>query len=172
MEPETTAELLGRVPIFQGLKPNQLTAITAIGQDTYFESGVPMLMAGETGHTAYLILNGFVALDPHYETEFDDDEVLGYGTFLGELAMLVETTFTITVIARWAVRTLAIPREAMSKLMEEDPSIAHHFACKLVERLQRMADAIRRAENQFAVMEAGTGDFDDEEPEILVELAV
>ena len=152
MQPETTAELLGRVPIFQGLMPTQLRAIAREGRDVNFEPGAIILQAGDTGNAAYLILDGFVAPDAHFEAWFAD-EMLGGGTFLGELAMLVETTFTMTVVARWNVRALAITRETMYALMEDDPGIAHHFAGKLVERLQQLAGDMRRVDSEFMAIE-------------------
>ena len=149
---ETNAELLGRVPIFQGLQPEQLSAIAGNGREVYFEQGSAVLSAGENGHSAFLILSGTVAPESFEET-LSPPEFLGYGTFLGELAMLVETTFTLNVIARWQVRALALDRGAMQMVMEADPSIAHHFANKLVERLRLLAGDLRRIDGRFATLE-------------------
>jgi CRP/FNR family transcriptional regulator, cyclic AMP receptor protein len=152
MELDETAELLGRVPIFKGLTPPQLNAIARRGVDVFFHSGDAILEAGQRGDTAYLILAGFVGPEAEYEAWFGD-ELLGQGTFLGELGMLIETTFTVTVLARWNVCALALRRETMYALMERDPGIAHHFAGKLLERLQTLASDMRRAEGEFAIIE-------------------
>jgi CRP-like cAMP-binding protein len=152
MELEDTAELLGRVPIFQGLTPAQLINIVSHGREVFFEFGDALLRAGERGDTAYLVLAGFVAPDPEFEAMVSD-EVLGQGTFLGELAMLVDTTFTVTVTARWNMCAFALSRDAMYIAMEEDPGIAHHFAGKLFKRLQHLATDIRRAETRFECLE-------------------
>jgi CRP-like cAMP-binding protein len=160
MELEPSVELLGRVPIFQGLSAAQLTRIARHGREVPFEPGQMVLQAGEKGNAAYLILDGFVVPDKDYECWFPND-VLGYGTFLGEMAMLVETTYTITIIARWDVRALALPRRTMYALMEDDPAIAHHFSDKLVSRLQTLADDIRQAEARFGRIEASLSEAID-----------
>ena len=149
---ETNAELLGRVPIFQGLQPEQLTAIAGIGREVFFEQGSAVLSAGEHGHAAFLILSGSVAPESFEET-LNAPEFLGYGTFLGELAMLVETTFTLNVVARWQVRALALDRQDMQAVMEADPAIAFHFSNKLVERLRLLAGDLRRMDGRFANLE-------------------
>jgi CRP/FNR family transcriptional regulator, cyclic AMP receptor protein len=153
MELEPSIELLGRVPIFQGLSAAQLTRIAKHGQEVPFECGQTVLKAGDRGNAAYLILGGFVTPEEAFASWFPN-EILGYGTFLGEMAMLVETTFTITIIARWDVRALALPRRTMYALMEDDPAIAHHFAGKMAARLQTLADDMRRAEERFGLIEA------------------
>jgi CRP-like cAMP-binding protein len=80
-------------------------------------------------------------------------DVLGYGTLLGELAMLVETTFTFTVTARWRVRALVIDRAKLYAVMEQEPAIAFHFAEKLRHRLHGLARDLRRMDAQFDVLE-------------------
>jgi CRP/FNR family cyclic AMP-dependent transcriptional regulator len=157
MELEDTAELLGRVPIFQGLSPGQLIGIASYGKEVFFEFGEAILEAGEIGDNAYLILTGFVTPEGNFDAWFTE-ELLGQGTFLGELAMLVETTFTMTVTARWDVCALALPRKSMYRLMEYDPGIAHHFAGKVVERLRLLANDMRRAEGRFARIEDSLDD--------------
>ncbi len=152
MEPETNAELLGRVPIFQGLTTSQLTAIVNCGREFSFEQGSMVLTRGQRGDAAYLILSGSVALQDADQSPHSP-ELLGCGTFLGELAMLVETTFTLSVITRWPARVLALQRRVMFELMEEDPSIAHHFSLKLLERLLTLAIDLRRLDGKFAMIE-------------------
>jgi CRP/FNR family transcriptional regulator, cyclic AMP receptor protein len=149
---ETNAELLGRVPIFQGLSTLQLTTIAAGCEDLIFEEGTPIFKAGETGQAAYLILSGYVAP----EASVDDGavtDVLGYGTLLGELAMLVETCFTFTMTARWRVRALVLDRARLYAQMETDPSIAFHFAEKLRDRLRGLAQDLRRMDAHFCALE-------------------
>lgn len=149
---ETNAELLGRVPIFQGLSAAQLHTIAASCDDRIFEEGTPILKAGGTGEAAYLILSGYVAPEAGVEAGSVMD-VLGYGTLLGELAMLVETCFTLTVTARWRVRALVLDRVKLYALMETDPSIAFHFAEKLRYRLDGVAEDLRRMNAHFDALE-------------------
>jgi CRP-like cAMP-binding protein len=75
------------------------------------------------------------------------------GSLIGELAMLVESTPTITVKAKVRVRAIAIGRAELYEVMEADPSIAHHFSQKLLERLTALANDLRRMDTQFAAVE-------------------
>jgi CRP/FNR family transcriptional regulator, cyclic AMP receptor protein len=149
---ETNAELLGRVPIFQALRPVQLNSIAQNGREVYFERDAAILKEGETGSSAYLILGGFALPEVFYVEKFAGG-ILGYGTFLGELAMLTETQFTLTVTAGTSVRALALDRWIMLELMEADPAIARHFSNKLIRRLKHLAADLRRLDGGFTSWE-------------------
>lgn len=149
---ETNAELLGRVPIFRGLTASQLAAIAEQGCEVFFRDGTAILMSGESAEAAYLILSGFALAEAPAGLGLRP-ETLGYGALLGELAMLVETTFSVTVWAKWQVRALALPRAAMLQLMERDPTIACHFSEKLLSRLLQLAGDLRRVDADFAALE-------------------
>jgi CRP-like cAMP-binding protein len=149
---ETNAELLGRVPIFEGLSQAQLTAIANKGKKSFFSEGAAIFRAGDKGDSAYLVLTGLATTDPEPESGLTP-EILEPGTLVGELAMLVETTHRLTVNAKVRVRALAIPRADLYELMEADPSIAHHFSEKLAGRLNVLAQDLRQLESQFAKIE-------------------
>ena len=149
---ETNAELLGRVAIFDGLSQEQLTAIANRGRKTFFAEGAPIFRAGDKGDTTYLVLTGLAATDPDADSGLEP-EMLEPGTLVGEMAMLVETTHTLTVKAKVRVRALAITRADLYELMETDPAIAHHFALKLAARLNDLATDLRQLDLQFAMVE-------------------
>lgn len=149
---ETNAELLGRVPILEGLSPEQLSAIANKGKKTFFAEGRSIIEAGAKGDTAYLILTGLAGVEPDAETG-REAEMLEPGTLVGELAMLVETTHSLTVKAKVRVRAMAIARADLYELMEAEPAIAHHFSQKLLERLAALATDLRQMDTRFAMME-------------------
>jgi CRP/FNR family transcriptional regulator, cyclic AMP receptor protein len=149
---ETNAELLGRVPIFEGLSLEQLAAIANIGKKTYFAEGVAIIKAGDKGDTAYLILTGLATTEPDPESGLEA-EMVEPGMLVGELAMLVESTYNLTVRAKVRVRALAMQRADLYELMETEPAIAHHFSLKLAGRLAALATDLRRLDAQFARVE-------------------
>ena len=73
---------------------------------------------------------------------------------IGELAMLVETVYTLEIIAEDRVRALSIERDELFALMESDPSIAHHLSERITERLIFLARDLREVDARFAVLEA------------------
>jgi CRP/FNR family cyclic AMP-dependent transcriptional regulator len=149
---ETNAELLGRVAIFAGLSPDQLNAIANKGKKSFFAEGRELIKADAKGDTAYLILTGLAATEQGSE-DAPEAELLEPGTVVGELAMLVETTHSMTVKAKVRVRALAISRADLYEVMEADPAIAHHFSQKLLERLAVLATDLRQMDTRFAALE-------------------
>jgi CRP/FNR family cyclic AMP-dependent transcriptional regulator len=149
---ETNSELLGRVPIFDGLSKEQLTAIANKGKKTFFAEGADILTAGGKGDTTFLVLTGLAVTDPPAGSKLEA-ELLEPGSLIGELAMLVESTPTLTVRAKVRVRALALCRADLYEVMEADPSIAHHFSQKLVGRLALLAVDLRQMDTRFAAVE-------------------
>jgi CRP/FNR family cyclic AMP-dependent transcriptional regulator len=149
---ETNSELLGRVPIFDGLSKEQLTAIANKGKKTFFAEGADILTAGVKGDTTFLVLTGLAVTDPPAGSG-REVELLEPGSMIGELAMLIETTHTLTVKAKVRVRALALGRADLYEVMEADPSIAHHFSQKLVDRLALLATDLRQMDTRFAAVE-------------------
>ena len=149
---ETNSELLGRVPIFDGLSKEQLTAIANKGKKAFFAEGAEILTAGGKGETAYLVLTGLAVTEPTQESGLES-EMLEPGSLIGELAMLVESTHTLTVKAKVRVRALGIARADLYEVLEADPSIAHHFSQKLVAHLTLLASDLRQMDARFATVE-------------------
>ena len=145
-------ELLQRVPLFAGLDLVHLEAISQVGQKTYFEAEEKLIVQGEKGDTAYLILTGKAACSRSEIGQIFDED-LWPGTLVGELGMLVETVHALTVTACERLRALAISREALLRVMEENPEIAKHISEKLLERLSRLAEQLRDVDSKLAAIE-------------------
>ena len=152
MTVETNAELLAQGSIFQGLSPEQLSAIASSAKKSFFESDATIVEAEKTGDTAYLILSGKAVSRPP-EGEGYVPEELGAGTLIGELAMLVDTVYSVTIVAEGRVRALAISRTSLYEVMEADPSISHHFQEILFSRLTSLAHDLREVDAKFAALE-------------------
>lgn len=150
---DTNAALLGRVPLFDGLTQEQLVAILDTAKKTFFETDELITRAGEVGDTAYLILSGR-AIAQTAEDDESEPLRLEAGAFLGELVMLVDAAYTLTVTAQGRVRALAISRKELLDVMEADPSIAHHLSSKLIDRLAALAHDLRVVDAKFAALEA------------------
>jgi CRP/FNR family cyclic AMP-dependent transcriptional regulator len=151
MAGEANIELLQAIPIFNGLSTSQLAMILGAARKVFFTEGQPIIEQGQSGETAYVILSGGavsrLADSPH-------EDVLLPGAMIGELAMLVEMTYAMTVTATERVRALAISRGDLYAVMDRDPALAQHFADKLMQRLLDLADELRAVDEQFAAIEA------------------
>lgn len=148
---DANVDLLQTIPIFSGLTTAQLAAIATNAEKTFFAAGETIIEDGKSGETAYVILSGKAK---HISANGAFEDVLLPGALIGELAMLVEMTYTMTVTAQERVRALAISRPALYQVMDKDPGLAQHFADKLMQRLLDLAEELRSVDEQFAAIEA------------------
>jgi CRP-like cAMP-binding protein len=154
---DKNAELLGGVPLFSGLTPEQLAAIVTKGKKTFFETGAPIVKRSADGLGGYLILSGRAITCPPEGIQMEP-ETLERGALIGEMAMLTETVYGMDVLAEERVRALCLERADLYALMEEDPAIAHGIREKITERLIFIARDLREADTRFAVLEASLDD--------------
>ena len=146
---DSKIELLQLIPLFDGLTADELNAIADAGEKVFFVEGEEIIAQGEKGDTAYLILTG-KANCTRLEKGIAYEDDLWPGTFVGELAMLVETVHGVTVRAHDRLRALAISRKAFRGVMETKPRIAKQVAEKLLSRLNTLAAELREVDNKLA----------------------
>jgi CRP/FNR family transcriptional regulator, cyclic AMP receptor protein len=149
---DSKIELLQLVPLFDGLTAEELEAIADAGEKRFFVEGEEIITQGERGDTAYLILTGKASCTRIEKGQTLEDD-LWPGTFVGELAMLVETVHGVTVTARERLRALALPRKAFRGVMEAKPRVAKQIAGKLLMRLQNLAAELRDVDSKLARIE-------------------
>lgn len=133
--------LLG-VELFQGLKPLQITEIARRADRIVFRPGDVIVAEDTTGDAAILIVAG-EATRVSGPGMAGDVEPVQPGSLVGEMAMLVDTVHSSTVVARSAVRALRISRAELLEQMEADPALAEHFVACISGRLSRLAADLR-----------------------------
>ncbi len=153
MSIDANVELVSQIPIFAGLTPQQISAIVSKAKKSFFEPGDKLVEAGTSGAAAYVILSGKAVVQGGAGSGYPDESLLT-GALIGELGMLVEMTYTTTVVATERIRCLAITREGLYEVMQADPSLAAHFSDKLMQRLLDLAEELRAVDAQFAQIEA------------------
>ena len=145
-------ELLEALPIFRGLSKKQFSRILDVAVKAYFEAGDNLVTRDNPGDTTFLILTGTArCLD--FPGNPEASEQIGPGCLIGELAMLVETAYSLTVEAGTRVRALAFQRNAIRWVMERDPAIAARISDNLLVRLHSFANDLRRLDNFLAEIE-------------------
>jgi CRP/FNR family cyclic AMP-dependent transcriptional regulator len=145
-------ELLQQVPLFMGLSEDQLNAVAAIGEKSFFEAGENLITEGETGNTAFLIMTGKAGCRKIEKGEALVED-LWPGTLVGELGMLVETEHSLTVTAKERLRALAFRQDAFRAVMEANPSLAQHISDKLLVRLHGLAAELRKVDSKLEEIE-------------------
>lgn len=131
-----------RLPLFQGLKPLQLTEIVRRAERIVYKSGDLIIEENKPGDAAIVIVTGDAVL-LREGSDATAAEPVAEGSIVGELAMLVETIHSATVIAKGQVRALRLTRTEMHALMAEDLKLADHMAEKITARLRVLASELR-----------------------------
>ncbi len=153
MAADRNAELLGGMSLFHGLTPQQLSAVAKLGEKEFFGAGDAIIRNRSKSKAAYLILSGSVETRPTKKSGLEP-EIFEAGALIGEMAMLTDSVALMDVVARERVRALAISREALYRLMDEDPEIALRLSETLTARLLNLAYDLRELDARFAALEA------------------
>ncbi len=135
--------------IFRGLSPLQLTEIVRQSDRIVYAPGETIVEAGAAGDAAVLIVAGDAVrfLEDEEPSAGLNAQAIGTGSLLSELAMLVEHVHGATVVAHTTVRALRITRAGLQAQMLDDPDLAGHFVDRITERLNRVADELRRIDH-------------------------
>ena len=140
MVPDALLTPLVRVPLFNGLTKSQLQALADAAERIAIDGGKTIIVEDQAGDAAYLLVKGRAS---RLDGIGRPTEPLPLGTMVGEMAMLIATTHTATVMAIEPIKALKFTRAAMLEVMHADPGIAAHFISKLTVRLQALADELR-----------------------------
>ncbi|MCL4766160.1 MAG: cyclic nucleotide-binding domain-containing protein [Hyphomicrobiaceae bacterium] len=145
-------EPLRQVALFQGLEPIQLSEIAKRAERVVFRPGEAIISEGRAGGAAYLIVSGKAVRTAGPGAE-PTSEPLSTGTVVGEMAMLVETRYSSTVVCEEPIKALKITRDSLHEQMRSDLALTDHLLDKLSSRLRLLADDLRKIDETLA---AGT----------------
>jgi CRP-like cAMP-binding protein len=142
-----------QIAIFRGLKPLQITEIARRAERIIYRPGETIIEEDCIGDAAVLIVSGDAVrvAGPDYK---DSPERVAPGSLVGEMAMLVESMHSSTVIARGNVKALRLNRREMLLQMEQDPTLAEHFLDRISGRLKVLAEDLRAVDRAFQQCDA------------------
>jgi CRP-like cAMP-binding protein len=137
------------VPLFQGLKPLQLTEIVRRADRIVYRPGEVIVTAHGEPDAAVLVVSG-EAVRTEGPGLDEGAEAIPAGALISEMTMLIETECTSTVVARTPVRALRIVRSEMLAHMVDDPTLADHFIAKISGRLSSFVDGLKEIDRKLA----------------------
>lgn len=143
------AGYLAVLPLFRGLSPLQIATIARRAERVAYSPGAVIIEENAVAEAAILIIAGNAVRVSGPELASRSEPVAA-GSLLGEAAMLVETTYGSTVVARTAVRAVHITRDALQAQMLEDRSLAEQLIQNLARRLTDLAEELRRVDATLA----------------------
>ena len=132
-----TMLLLRRIPLFQGLDPEDLQRIAATCLERVFPAGDALMNEDEIGDELLVILEGSVRVTRR-QPDGSERFIRSYaaGDHIGELAVLRERPRVATVTAESdRVRTIVINGESLKAILRERPEAAMAMLATLAERI-------------------------------------
>lgn len=127
---------LREVPLFAGLRSDELDALGRTATELRFEAGKTLMREGDLAHEMFVVISGTLEVTRHGQHIAD----IGPGGFAGEMALLTHTHRTSTVTTRTDVVALHIDGRSFSILLEEVPQIAVRMLPVVASRVTSSSD--------------------------------
>jgi HEAT repeat protein/ATP/ADP translocase len=132
-----TMLFLRRVPLFEGLAPEDLQRIAMTAVERLYLPGEALFREGDLGQELVVVIEGSVRV-VHVEPDGTERLLTRYGAgdHIGELAVLREAARAATVVAEAeGVRGLVIDGQGIKAILQERPTAAMAMLATLAERL-------------------------------------
>ena len=128
----SAATALKQVPLFQHLDEHALQRLARRARRLTLDSGTIVLREGDASDSLYVILTGRVRVSREAAPgQVIELEVLGAGSFFGELALLDSGPRSATVATMTACTVLVIDKRLFATLMHEaPPEVGGTHACR------------------------------------------
>jgi CRP/FNR family transcriptional regulator len=138
-------ELLGRVPVFSTLVPEDLQRISQLAVPRRFEPGQVVFREGDASDTCYIVREGHArATHEHGDGRTITLATFGPGDIFGELAMFEDELRSATVEATAHTAVVGVLGPDMRALMREHPEIATRLVIALGRRLREANERLSR----------------------------
>jgi CRP-like cAMP-binding protein len=130
-------EMLGRVPLFEGLSKGELRAVLRSSQEVDHPAGKEVVREGTEGTGFHLILAGDATVIQGGRRK----RSLGPGDYFGDIALIDRGPRTATVRADTDMHTLSIAAWHFKPLLHEHPKMAFKLLIELCRRLRAAESA-------------------------------
>jgi CRP/FNR family transcriptional regulator, cyclic AMP receptor protein len=132
---DTKVEALKRAPLFEDLSKNELGELARVTEDLEIGAGQVLCKEGDIGQEFFVIVEG--------ETEITSSgkrvAARGGGDFVGEIALLEDTTRTATVTAKTPLRVFVLTRQDFRHLVHENPTVEQKVMRALARRVVELS---------------------------------
>jgi len=118
-------------PVSRVLSGSQLETLAANGEERTAEAGEELFRIGDATYPFIAILEGEAAV-----TDAAGREIVRHGAsgFLGEMNLLSGQTVFLTAVATQPMRYIAVEREDLRRLLQEDESLSDLLLAAFVQR--------------------------------------
>jgi CRP-like cAMP-binding protein len=133
-------EIFARVPLFAGLRENELKRLAKRLTARRFAAGQTVTAEGESGIGFFVIEDGLAAVS----VQGEEIRTLGPGDYFGEIALIDSGTRSATVTATTDLRCRGMTAWEFRPFVQEHPEVAWPLLEGLASRLR---EAESRAES-------------------------
>src|SRR3954471_6408514 len=142
---QETASLLGRVPVFEQMAPEDLERVAGVTVPRRFEPRQVVFREGDDSDTCYVVRTGHArAVREHGDGRQITLATFGPGDIFGELAMFDAERRSATVEAVDDLEAVAILGADMRHLMRRHPDISVKLVIALGRRLREANERLAR----------------------------
>jgi CRP-like cAMP-binding protein len=132
---DTKVQALKRAPLFEGLSKKELTELARVTEDLEVPAGGVLCKEGETGQEFFVIVDGETDITSHGKSV----AARGGGDFVGEIALLEDTTRTATVTAKTPLRVFVLTGQDFRRLVREQPGVEQKVMRALARRVVELS---------------------------------
>jgi CRP-like cAMP-binding protein len=138
--------LLGKSVVFNGLEPEDLRRLAAIGREVVLQPGAVLFEQGEESDGLYIVAEGIIRI---YLTAGDGREatisLLEEGEMIGEIALLDGLPRSAGAAALTSARLIFIPHKPFCDLVDASPRLSRQIMLMLCERLRAANSQVEQA---------------------------
>jgi CRP-like cAMP-binding protein len=132
---DTKVQALKRAPLFEGLSKKELTELARVTEDLEVPAGGVLCKEGETGQEFFVIVDG----ETDVTSKGKSVAARGGGDFVGEIALLEDTTRTATVTAKTPLRVFVLTGQDFRRLVREHPGVEQKVMRALARRVVELS---------------------------------
>jgi CRP-like cAMP-binding protein len=142
---EESVTLLGQVPVFETLAPEDLQHVAEVAVPRSFAAQQVIFREGDESDTCYVVRSGHArAIREHVDGRTLALAHFGPGDIFGELAMFDNERRSATVETLDAVDAIALAGSDMRRLLRQHPDIAVKLVIALGRRLRDANERLTR----------------------------
>ena len=142
---EESVTLLGQVPVFETLAPEDLQHVAEVAVPRSFAPHQVIFREGDNSDTCYVVRSGHArAIRENADGRTITLAHFGPGDIFGELAMFDDERRSATVDTLDAVEAVAVAGSDMRRLLREHPDIAAKLVIALGRRLREANERLTR----------------------------
>jgi small-conductance mechanosensitive channel/CRP-like cAMP-binding protein len=135
-----------QIDLFSSLDEPALSRLASDSRSALFAPGETVIRRGEAGDTMFVVRSGELSVRLPSNGVESETARLGPEAFFGEMSLLTGSARQATVVALRSCELLVIDHDALRRLLDEHPDVAHQISVKVTERRRANQESLEHAE--------------------------